>query len=179
MNVTRDSRVKRMALALLVAIFGGFVATPVFSQDILFDIAKTQQCLASSDGPDHSRACIGASAEQCMLATPEAGSTYGMGACLDHEYTWWDGQLNEVYRALMQREKRDDLEMRQDGIDAPSKADALLTMQRQWIKFRDATCDYEYSQWGGGTGGGPASVSCALRMTAEQTLYLTNSSQGY
>ena len=49
---------------------------------------------------------------------------------------------------------------------------ALRAMQRAWIGFRDATCDYERSLWGGGTGGGPATAACLMRMTGEQTLYL-------
>ena len=45
-------------------------------------------------------------------------------------------------------------------------------MQRAWIGWRDATCDYERAQWGGGTGGGPATVACLMRLTGEQALYL-------
>jgi uncharacterized protein YecT (DUF1311 family) len=45
-------------------------------------------------------------------------------------------------------------------------------MQRAWIGYRDAACAYEESQWGGGTGGGPASVDCAMRLTARQALAL-------
>jgi uncharacterized protein YecT (DUF1311 family) len=58
------------------------------------------------------------------------------------------------------------------GSAAPSQGDALKNMQRAWIAYRDATCDYERSHWGGGTGGGPATVSCLMYMTAEQALYL-------
>ena len=43
---------------------------------------------------------------------------------------------------------------------------------KRWIGYRDATCDYERSQWGGGTGGGPATLGCLMRLTGEQTLYL-------
>ena len=42
----------------------------------------------------------------------------------------------------------------------------------------DATCDYDYSQWGGGTGGGPAIAGCMMRMTGEQAIYLRASRLG-
>ncbi len=51
-------------------------------------------------------------------------------------------------------------------------------MQRAWIGFRDAKCGYEAAQWGGGTGAGPASVTCHLHETARQMLYLQSSRLG-
>ena len=56
--------------------------------------------------------------------------------------------------------------------ELPKQAEALRDMQRAWITFRDAACDYERSQWGGGTGGGPATLACLMRMTGEQALLL-------
>ena len=45
-------------------------------------------------------------------------------------------------------------------------------MQRAWIAWRDAACLYEVSQWGGGTGGGPAGADCMMRLAGEQALAL-------
>jgi uncharacterized protein YecT (DUF1311 family) len=45
-------------------------------------------------------------------------------------------------------------------------------MQRAWIGYRDAACDYERAQWGGGSGGGPATAGCLMRLTGEQALAL-------
>ena len=106
----------------------------------------------------------------CMTANQSGGSTVGMGGCLSKELDWWDARLNAAYGALMKREKADDAEYGGEGI--PAKAPALRAMQRAWIAWRDATCDYERSQWGGGTGGGPATVGCLMRLTGEQALYL-------
>jgi uncharacterized protein YecT (DUF1311 family) len=63
-------------------------------------------------------------------------------------------------------------ELQELGSAAPPPAVALREMQRAWIAWRDAACDYEVSQWGGGTGGGPAWSQCAMQMTGEQALAL-------
>jgi uncharacterized protein YecT (DUF1311 family) len=155
-------------------------SAPLFAQDDLqFNIRHTSACLIEAGTTAEQRQCIGKSASACIDATPSGSSTYGMGGCLNFEAEWWDGQLNVAYRDLMKREKKDDAENASDGFSAPKKAPALKDMQRAWIPFRDATCSYEYSQWGGGTGGGPASIACVLRMTAEQTLYLQSSALEY
>lgn len=146
-------------------------ATPAAAQDdLVFSIRHTEDCLAIAGQGGDRRACIGESANRCMEANQSGSSTVGMGGCISMELGWWDAMLNAEYKALMKREKADDKEYGGDGI--PSKADALRQMQRAWIGFRDATCDYERSQWGGGTGGGPATIGCHMRLTAEQALYL-------
>jgi uncharacterized protein YecT (DUF1311 family) len=53
-----------------------------------------------------------------------------------------------------------------DGLTVPPVAEALRDMQRAWIAYRDASCDYERAQWGGGTGGGPATAGCLMRTRA-------------
>mgnify|MGYP003125358808 FL=1 len=98
-----------------------------------------------------------------------------MGACTDYERAVWDRWLNEEYQALMIKLKAQDAEAMSY---APKQADALREMQRAWIVFRDAKCAYVASQWGGGTGAGPASVSCHLHETASQLFYLQSSQFG-
>ncbi|MFT4717240.1 MAG: hypothetical protein ACI861_000011 [Paracoccaceae bacterium] len=156
------------------------LASPVAAQDDLqFDINNTRSCLFAATTSDQKRQCIGQSATACMNATSSGGTTYGMGGCLNFEAEWWDTQLNAAYGPLMKREKQDDAQNDADGFNAPKKAPALRAMQRAWITYRDTTCGYEYSQWGGGTGGGPASVACVLRMTGEQTIYLQSAGLEY
>jgi uncharacterized protein YecT (DUF1311 family) len=48
----------------------------------------------------------------------------------------------------------------------------LKAMQRAWIAYRDAACRHEQAQWMGGTGGGPARMSCHAHETAQQALRL-------
>lgn len=144
---------------------------PAMAQDLIFDIAPVEACLQAGGGEE----CAGLAAEQCINATPGGYSTVGMGACTDYERDAWDGWLNEVYQNLSAKLKVEDAEAMSF---APKQADALRDMQRAWIGYRDAKCAYVASQWGGGTGAGPASVSCHLHETARQMLYLQSSQMG-
>jgi uncharacterized protein YecT (DUF1311 family) len=95
-----------------------------------------------------------------------------MSFCYDKELAFWDARLNAAYGALMEIEKAGDAELKELGSAAPSTSAALREMQRAWIGYRDAACAYELSQWGGGTGGGPATADCLMRLTAAQALTL-------
>lgn len=144
-------------------------AAPAFAQEVVFSPDATQSCL-ERDGAFE--VCIGASADLCMEQSPGGSSTVGMGACLWAEYAYWDDRLNAVYSTVMQSKKAMDAELKDLGSSAPQQAPALREMQRAWVGFRDALCEYERSWWGGGTGGGPATAACLMRATAQQALYL-------
>ncbi|MEO0750857.1 MAG: lysozyme inhibitor LprI family protein [Pseudomonadota bacterium] len=160
-----------------MAVFAAMSA-PVAAQDLVFSPAATEACLASTQSYDGRHACIGASAELCMEGTQGGFSTYGMGGCLSAELEYWDAQLNLVYAAAVEAARSFDAETAQYAAHLATREANLRAMQRAWIAFRDATCDYEYSQWGGGTGGGPAIAGCLMRMTGEQALYLFSEGQG-
>lgn len=155
---------KRLIAALVL------LPAPVVAKDLVFDIAPVTACLAAGGGED----CAGKAAEHCIEATPGGYTTVGMGACANREREWWDARLNVVYKNLRAKLRAQDAEAASYSSYAPKQAEALLAMQRAWIGFRDTKCDFERSQWGGGTGGGPAAVSCHLHETARQTLYLTD-----
>lgn len=142
-------------------------ATPAAAQELAFDPTQAEACFAARGADD----CIGRAAAACT-EQPDAYTTVGFGFCFGSERDWWDARLNEVYGVLMTREKKIDAEMEEIGATVQKRAPALRDMQRAWIAFRDAACAYEYAQWGGGTGGGPAHATCAMRLTAEQTLAL-------
>ena len=155
---------KRLIASLLL------LPVPAMSQDLVFDITPTAACVDAGGGED----CAGNAAELCIEATPGGYTTVGMGACTDRERQWWDARLNVVYKDLLAKLRAQDAEAESYSSHAPKQAEALLAMQRAWIGFRDSKCDFERAQWGGGTGGGPATVTCHLHETARQTLYLTN-----
>ena len=157
-----------MAASLLMA---GAVAGPAAAQDLRFDIGNTLACLDRAADSYQQAACIGTAANVCINATGDGGTTVGMGGCISFELEYWDGRLNDSYRRLRSKERADDA-FNAGMPGAVSQADALRDMQRAWIPYRDATCDYERSQWGGGTGAGPATLGCLMRLTGEQTLYL-------
>lgn len=159
----------RNILATIPAL--SFLAGPLMAQDLPFSAEGTESCLAAAELPSEMSECIGTSAQAC-IDTPDGYTTVGMGFCLGYERDYWDARLNTAYGTLMAEEKDLDKEMREIGATVPSMSEALRDMQRAWIVFRDASCDYELSQWGGGTGGGPAVVNCQMIMTGEQALRL-------
>lgn len=157
-----------MRYLLLVAAMGwpGMSA----AQDLAFDPGPTVDCLDQADwteGPPYD--CVGEAADLCM-STSDGSSTVGMGFCLDAEWQWWDARLNRVYGDLMAQSKATDAANAEAGASVPSLAENLKAMQRAWIPFRDAACNYEMAQWGGGTGQGPALVGCLMIETGRQTL---------
>ncbi len=141
------------------------------ASELSYSSDATLDCLKDANGDAAQDACIGTAANACM-DTADGSTTVGMGYCLSQELSLWDERLNSAFRALMALERADDAEMKEIGAHVPRKVPALRNMQRAWIGFRDAACAYEYSQWGGGTGGGPASTACLLRLTGEQALEL-------
>jgi len=157
---------KIAAIALACALPGAGQA-----QELIFNMRQTLSCIEAAPTGAAARACIGASANACMNATDMGSTTVGMGGCIDRELSYWDGRLNASYRALRARDRSEDAEFA-GAAGYVSQADALRDMQRAWIGWRDATCDYERAQWGGGSGGGPATLGCLMRLTAEQALYL-------
>lgn len=154
-------------LAVLVAL----MAAPLAAQNLPYTDAVTLGCLQYAADHDARRACIGLSSAACMN-TPAGGSTVGMGGCLDAELQLWDRMLNENYRQRMSRAKQADIDTAQQQYGGISQAETLRDMQRAWITFRDASCTYERSKWGGGTGGGPATLACLMEMTGAQALAL-------
>lgn len=152
-------------------VVSGFLAGGAAAEDVPYSAEATETCLAAAGNLAARRACIGRSAEACA-ATPDGQTTVGTGACYAREHDLWDARLNAAYGALMAREEEAAAELGELGSAAPSPAAALRDMQRTWIAYRDAACLYEVSQWGGGTGGGPAGQACMMEMTGEQALAL-------
>ncbi len=107
-----------------------------------------------------------------MQANEGGDTTVGTSACLGLELDWWDARLNAAFAQLKVSTDAFDADMAELGSAAESQTEALVGMQRAWMGFRDAACLFEMTKWGGGTGGGPASLACALALTAEQALRL-------
>lgn len=156
------------ALLLLAVCFAGPVQAQDYPED--YDPTILPACLAEQPR-QRQMMCIFAASDACMRT--EAGmSTLGVGTCFGAEWQQWDRRLNVAYQALLiqQADVAEDNAAFNENI--PNALDLLRKMQREWIVYRDTTCEWEYVQWGGGTGGGPASAACMLRLTALQTLFL-------
>jgi uncharacterized protein YecT (DUF1311 family) len=159
-----------MMRGLLAGFLTLAIAAPIAAQDadgLFYDFGPTAACLVGAQTLPEKSACIGRAADACVEATGYA--TPVLSGCASRELDDWDARLNAVYQQARARAAQID----KDAFEGtPSQAEALRDMQRAWIPYRDATCAYEASQWGGGTGAGPAFVSCLLTMTGEQALYL-------
>ena len=156
--------------ATIVAL--AFGTSALAQEEMVFSPAVTEACLFDmAEGADPAT-CVGASANACMDSFPGGSTTPGMAGCFFEESKYWDGRLNASYKKVKAKAEAIDTEMQEIGSSAASQADALRDMQRAWITFRDKTCEYEYSLWGGGTGGGPAINACHMHMNAKQALYL-------
>ncbi|MFK7752027.1 MAG: lysozyme inhibitor LprI family protein [Sedimentitalea sp.] len=143
---------------------------PVAAQDLIYSDQATRSCLGQASDARQQESCAGQSARVCMSATPGGQSTAAMSGCLDRELTFWDGLLNSYYQSALSRARQFDQEQSQYGAVGQTLEDALRAMQRAWIPFRDASCDFARVQWGGGTGGGPATLTCLMEHTARQAL---------
>lgn len=156
---------------LLVSGFVLACGAQVNAQEVVYTPAATEACFANIVEGQNPDTCIGVSALACMEANEGGMSTVGMGDCLNRELEYWDARLNDIYHRVRAAAKATDTEMEEIGASVASQADAMRDMQRAWIAYRDATCEYERTMWGGGTGGGPATVACHMKLTAEQALY--------
>jgi uncharacterized protein YecT (DUF1311 family) len=155
----------RTCLILLV-----FCPGLALAQEMAFDPAPTEACLAAA--PEDLASCIGHAADACMLENPQGETTMGMGFCLSQEWEWWDARLNAAYGELIATHEAGDAALKEEGLDVASIADALREMQRAWIVWRDASCDYERALWTGGTGGTVATAGCLMQMTGRRALEL-------
>ena len=68
---------------------------------------------------------------------PEARTQSELNVCADSKFTKADAELNRAYQELM----------RASG----GRDQKLKSAQLAWLKFRDAECDYEASQYEGGS----------------------------
>jgi uncharacterized protein YecT (DUF1311 family) len=95
---------------------------------------------------------------QCMNV---ASSNYDMGDCYGDELERQDGRLNQAYVMVMRPL-------------SSTKKTTLRTLQRSWLKQRDAKCNRERNQYMGGSMSYGAFLSCMLDETIKRTIYLEN-----
>jgi len=161
-----------MALVVALGLAAGAAgADPVFRPD------ATLACLALADAADPARGshavldCAGRAAQACM-ATPGGDSTLGTMDCLSAELTFWTDRMTAALAARTAAAIAADADPEPRRGAPDPLAPRLEAMQQAWETLRDAACRYEQAQWLGGSGGGPATLSCALQETARQALRL-------
>ncbi len=140
------------------------------AQEQVFEISEVEICLAGH--VVDKRSCIGKAAAHCSQNSLGGETSFGMGGCLEKELIYWDAALNSAYLALIEQVRQIDADAEKNEWRVAKQVPALRKAQRAWIAYRDATCEYEYATWSGGTGGGPALLSCLMTLTGEQALRL-------
>ena len=155
----------------LLGVILGLGCSAVAAQDVPFSEGPIEVCVAKAGSFSEKEACIGAGAAAC-IDTPDGYTTVGMSFCYGQEASYWDTRLNAAFAELMAFQRGLKAEIEGLGGFAPDAPSALRDMQRAWIGYRDATCAYEYSTWGGGSGGRPAHAACLMQETARQALVL-------
>ncbi|MCZ0962585.1 lysozyme inhibitor LprI family protein [Paracoccus benzoatiresistens] len=154
----------RLALVLPAALW---LAPPAIAGDSSgLDPALIDQCLDQARTDGARLDCAGAGQESCLAyAEAEHGDVAPVDRqlnCLDAEWQAWEAKLTETYDKLKATEEERGAE----------RAEALVTMERDWITFRDARCAYDRITNGGGTGGALAEPTCKLNETARQVILL-------
>lgn len=157
---------KRVIVSMLLALAG--VAQAQDAEG--YDPVILTSCLDQRPGVGRED-CIGLAANRCLWS--ETGSsTVGVGICYGSELAQWDARLNDIYAQAVEQAKEMDADHQAFNSNLPLIEEELRAMQRAWITFRDAACTYDAAQWGGGTGAGPSSTACLMRLTAQQVLFL-------
>ena len=112
---------------------------------------------APAAGADrYSDAILSHDYHRCIKQDP---SNAGLGQCLELESERQEGRLNQAYRMVMAR------------LPAARKS-ALLKSERAWVSARKRECDAVYREMEGGTGAGPAQLTCESVRAAERTGWL-------
>ena len=148
------------------------LGSAAFAEDVPLNPGLIEHCEASVPELLEREACIGLGANHCMDVMEGGHSTVGTNGCLDAEWQYWDGRLNVHYGEAMARAKAFDVDMAAEENGLLSAEETLRDMQRAWIAFRDARCEFVRAQWSGGTGQGPAMLSCLMQETGRQALWL-------
>lgn len=82
---------------------------------------------------------------------------------------WWDAKLNENYAARM--DVQTSLDAENGGTEYQ---DRLREMQRAWIPYRDAYCQYYAKSQPGGSGAITDELECLINETKSQTRTIEN-----
>lgn len=89
-----------------------------------------------------------------------------MNHCAHLDYQQADEVLNRTYNALLASVS---------GV----RREKLVDAERAWIDYRDYTCEFERSQFEGGTMAPLIYHSCMAQLTREQTIRLETYLQEY
>jgi uncharacterized protein YecT (DUF1311 family) len=117
-------------------------------------------CSSAQQSPSGVEASYSAAFNRCMKSGDAAsGVTSAMMDCLGNENDVQGKRLNQTYKLAMSQ------------LDATQKA-ALRKSERAWITQRDATCQTQSDELGGGTASKLVYSNCILDETIKRTKQL-------
>jgi uncharacterized protein YecT (DUF1311 family) len=124
------------------------------------EVAAIRECAAkyTDDVQEGERQCLFNLVATPCTHSPDGAANLGAADCYRIEWAIWDGLLNENFKTL-----HDTLDDTQTG--------KLRDMQRVWIAYRDATCNFYYDKIRGSMAI-PMGTACAARETARRALLL-------
>jgi len=165
-----------MRAVLAITLAAALVPGPGLADKVVFDPAPLEACWQDQG---RAAACTGEGSGPCMEATPFGTSTMGMVACLAAELDWWERLMARLLADLRAAEAAFDAAPDPVLSDPPSAVAALDRVQRLWIDWARARCDYEVIEFLAGTIRGPIGVGCHLELTARQAEYLAGRLRGH
>jgi len=150
-------------LMSLIFALAACASAPAGADEIAYDAAPLQQCIASA-GNDAAQlaGCKGAGVRPCIAS--EGDSTIAATLCWDREATTWREQLDAVVARL--------------AAVAPAHADSLRASQTAWQSWVDAECGYRADLFDGGSGAQLEHVTCAADLAVERVVMLNQTERG-
>ncbi|MDO5643758.1 MAG: lysozyme inhibitor LprI family protein [Paracoccus sp. (in: a-proteobacteria)] len=137
---------------------GGTMVQLAYNSCMLDETARQALRLQGSQEPD-------------ICATATRYRTPVVEDCDQKGYDDWDRLLNDSYQAVTDEARGIKEDMTASGISAEMAPDRLLqAMQRDWIAYRDSTCNWQAGQPDAGRTPDQARADCLLRETARQAL---------
>jgi uncharacterized protein YecT (DUF1311 family) len=152
-----------IARFLLIFVFG-FIGSPgAYAQTrkpTAQEVAAIRDCATKyqDNVPEGEQQCLFNLVATPCINMPAGGANLGTADCYRIEGTIWDDLLNENYKAL--------LGTLDDGQTAKARA-----MQRDWIAYRDTTCQF-YDDKIRGSMAIMMHAACATRESARRALLL-------
>jgi len=132
-------------------------------------LAWVRQCLKDSPPATAVDTCRGRWANLCQ-DRPQGSTTVGITGCIANEVTAWETLLAEVHAKLDTAARSYD----QHIPEGYSVQTSLAASKTAWEAFRDAQCDYEYTEYIDGTMRSIVGASCRLSLTAQRYEYLVD-----
>ncbi len=104
-----------------------------------------------------------ACAEQKIDCPDTTGNTMAMRYCHGEELKKWDGQLNATYQEFLDLLRS--LEKKFSNMPSGTLVEGIRKAQREWIEYRDRSCEFHSYLIYGGTLASVYRLDCEIRMT--------------